>query len=83
VKIPRAVLTGLPLLPRAVVIGAMFAGVTGAVVGLVVGLRTYAPTAPFALVEMGLPATILGALAGLVIGSVILFIRRIARWCGP
>ncbi len=80
VRAPRAGLAALPLLSRTVVISATFAGVAGAIVGLVLGLRTHAPTAPFAVVELGLPATIVGALAGLAIGSVILASRRIARW---
>jgi hypothetical protein len=80
---PLAVLAELPLLPRAVVIGAIAAGTAGAITGLVVGLLAYAPTAPFAVVELGLPATIVGALSGLAIGSIILAIRRLARWWGP
>lgn len=79
VRTPRSVLAVLPLLARAVVIGTASAGVVGAIIGLVVGLRTYAPTAPFAVVELGLPAAIMGAVAGLAIGSIILAIRRIAR----
>ena len=42
----------------------------GAVIGLVVGLFTYAPTAPFAAVELGLPA-IVGGIVGLVAGAVV------------
>lgn len=82
VRTPRA-LAALPLLPRAVVIGATSVGVVGGTIGLIVGLRTYAPTAPFAVVELGLPATIAGAVAGLAIGSMILAVRRIARWLSP
>lgn len=73
----------LTLLPRAVVIGALSAGIVGGIVGLVVGLFTNVPTAPFALVELGLPATIVGALTGLVIGSVILAIQRFGRHHRP
>jgi len=61
----------------------MSAGVAGGITGLTVGLYTYAPTAPFAVIELGLPATLVGAVIGLVIGSIILAIRRIAHWCGP
>ena len=75
----RTVLAKLPLLGRATAIGTASAGTVGAIVGLVVGLRTYAPTAPFAVIELGLPAAIVGAVAGLAIGSIILRIRRIAR----
>jgi hypothetical protein len=35
----------------------------GAVIGLVVGLFTYAPTAPFAAAELGLPSAIVGGTA--------------------
>ena len=76
---PRALLAGSPLLLRWIVVSAAIGGIAGAPVGLVVGLRTYAATAWFAVVEVGLPATILGALIGLVIGSVILVARRIPR----
>jgi hypothetical protein len=50
--------------------------VTGAVAGLVVGLFAYAPTAPFAAVELGLPATIVGGVVGLAAGAVV----AVARW---
>jgi hypothetical protein len=77
------VLAGLRLLPRAVVGGMTSAGVIGAIAGFVVGLRRYAPTAPFAIVELGLPAAIVGALVGLAIGLILLAIRRIGRWHVP
>lgn len=51
----------------------------GAIIGLVVGLRTYAPTAPFAVVELGIPAAAAGAAVGLATGSVVLALRRINR----
>ncbi len=79
----RTPLAQLTLLPRAVLIGALSAGITGGTVGLVVGLLTYAPTAPFAVLELGLPATIVGAVSGLVIGSIILAIRRSGRLRRP
>lgn len=37
----------------------------GAIAGLVIGLYAYAPTAPFAVIELGLPAAIVGGLVGL------------------
>jgi hypothetical protein len=83
VRTPRAALAALPLLSRTMIIGATFAGVAGAIAGLVLGLRAYAPTAPFAVVELGLPATLVGALAGLAVGSVLLARGRIARWRRP
>jgi hypothetical protein len=53
--------------------------VIGAVVGLVVGLIVYAPTAPFAVVELGLPATIVGGVIGLLAGVIVIAGRRIKR----
>ena len=83
VRTPCAVLAALPLLPRVVALGATSAGVVGGIVGLIVGLHPYAPAAPFAVVEFGLPATIAGAVTGPAIGSLILAVRRIARWYSP
>lgn len=71
----------LALLPRAIVIGSVTAGTIGSIAGLVVGLFVYAPTAPFAAIELGIPATITGALTGLITGSLILATQRIIR--GP
>ncbi len=79
-RTPGAVLAALPLLARAVVLGAISAGFIGGVVGLIVGLHTYVPTALFAVVELGLPAAIAGAVVGLAIGSMTLAVRRLARW---
>ena len=45
-------LANLPLLGRFAVVGAGSAGAAGAVAGLTIGLIVYAPTAPFALVEL-------------------------------
>ncbi|HEX3873895.1 MAG TPA: hypothetical protein VHW26_07100 [Solirubrobacteraceae bacterium] len=55
-------------------IGAVAAGTTGAIVGLVVGLVTYAPTAWFAVFELGLPATIAGGAVGLISGFAVAFV---------
>jgi uncharacterized membrane-anchored protein len=69
----------LPMLARWVIIGAVSAGVPGAIVGLVVGLFVYAPTAPFAAVEVGFPAMLTGGIIGLVAGLILLTVRRIRR----
>jgi len=74
-----AELHGLPLPGRWAVVGATCAGVIGAVAGLVVGLIAYAPTAPFAVVELGLPATITGGVVGLLAGVIVIAGRRIRR----
>lgn len=67
--LPRTIVE-LPPLLRAAVVGALVAGVLGAVAGLVVGWRTYPPTAWAATVEIGLPAAVLGAVLGLAAGAV-------------
>jgi hypothetical protein len=66
----------LPLPVRGGVLGAGSVGVAGGVVGLVVGLLTYVPTAPFAVVELGLPASVVGGIIGVATGAVILGLRR-------
>lgn len=54
----------------------MLGGLAGAVVGLIIGLRVYAPTAWAAMVEIGLPAALAGGVLGAAIGGVALAIRR-------
>jgi len=66
-----------PLPIRWAMVGASALGIVGAVVGLIIGLCVYAPTAVFAVVEVGLPATIVGGMVGFVVGSVLLAARRI------
>lgn len=72
----RTTLAQLPLLGRFVVVGMVAAGALGGLVGLIVGLRVYPPTAWFAIFELGVPAAIVGALLGLVSGLSVLGIRR-------
>jgi hypothetical protein len=69
----------LSLLPRATAIGALAAGICGGVVGVIVGLIAYAPTAPFAVIEVGLPSALIGAAIGLTTGSIIRAIRHFRR----
>lgn len=64
---------------RYAALGAAALGLVGAVVGLIIGLYAHAPTAPFALVELGLPAAILGALLGLIVGWITLGGQRARR----
>jgi len=74
---------GVPLVARWVVVGAASASVIGGIVGLVVGLFAYAPTAWFAIVELGVPAGVVGGIVGLV-GALILTVgRRIKRHITP
>lgn len=56
-------------LRHAVVVGSVFA-VLGALVGLVLGVRTHVPTAWAAVLEVGVPAALLGAVLGLASGSI-------------
>ena len=60
-----ASLAAMPLVSRWAVTGAAAAGLVGAVVGLVIGLRAYVPTAGFAFLEIGVPSAILSAFLGL------------------
>ena len=71
-------LRGLPLRVQWAITGAASAGVIGAIAGLVIGLNVYAPTAAFAVVELGLPAAIVGAFLGLAAGVIVSAGRRIA-----
>ncbi|HET6794215.1 MAG TPA: hypothetical protein VFH45_07230 [Acidimicrobiales bacterium] len=63
--------------------GAVVLGGVGVVAGLVVGLFAYAPTAPFAAVEMGLPALMLGALLGALVGTLVQVRSRRVGADGP
>jgi ABC-type antimicrobial peptide transport system permease subunit len=72
-------LRGIPAPPRYAIEGAVFVGLIGSIVGLVIGLCVNVPTAPFAVVELGLPATVLGGVAGLAAGGVVTLARRAKR----
>ena len=75
---------GRPPLPVRFALAAVACGVLGALLGLVLGLRSYPATAWFAALEVGVPAALLGAVVGLVVGSVTwLFRRADARTAGP
>ena len=68
-RLPRW-LAELPLLLRYAVAGGLLAAVPGCITGLVVGLRTYPPTAWFATFELGIPIALAGAVLGLLIGFI-------------
>ena len=72
-------LGGLPLPGRWAGIGAASVGMIGAAVGLAIGLIVYAPTAPFAVLELGLPAAIVGGVIGLSTGVIVVAGRRIKQ----
>jgi hypothetical protein len=52
------------------VVGSATLGILGAVVGLVLGLSAYPPTAWAAVFEVGAPAALLGAVVGALVGVV-------------
>lgn len=54
-------------------------GALGGLVGLVIGLISYPPTAWFAVLEIGIPAAIVGALVGALLGSLALALRSSGR----
>jgi hypothetical protein len=56
--------------------GAVLAGGLGAITGLVIGLHVYAPTAWFAVLELGVPAAIAGGLLGFLSGAAAAALRR-------
>lgn len=60
----------MPLVRRFALVGAAGAFVVGGLVGLVLGLHAYAPTAWFAVLEVGVPAAICGAALGALVGLV-------------
>jgi hypothetical protein len=68
----------LPLVLRWSVKSGLAFGTVGAVVGLLVGLAAYPPTAWFAVLEVGIPAFIGGALLGAAAGTATLVVRRLA-----
>jgi|GEM_PF-1753889 len=82
-KVIPAELGGMPLPVRWAIVGSASAGAIGAIVGLVVGLLAYAPTAWFALFELGVPATIAGGVVGLVAALIVTAGRRIRRTGRP
>jgi hypothetical protein len=69
--------TSAPL--RLAVLGAVLFGIAGGIAGLVIGLLAYAPTAWFAVFELGVPAALAGCLAGFLLGMVWMLVRRFAR----
>jgi hypothetical protein len=68
-----------PVAARWAVVTATVFGALGGAVGLIVGLAAYAPTAPFAVLEVGLPASACGAVIGAAAGGATLVWRRVRR----
>ena len=75
----RSQMAAVPLVPRFMVVGFTAAVLLGGLVGLVLGLLAYPPTAWFAIFEVGFPAGILGAVLGAFVGMVTAVVRRIHR----
>jgi hypothetical protein len=73
----QELLRDLPAPLRHAAVGAAVLGILGGMVGLVLGLRTYVPTAWAAVLEVGVPAAFLGAVLGLATGSIVYVYRRI------
>ena len=73
----RSQVAAMPIVPRFTVVGSVAAFLLGALIGLVVGLIAYPPTAWFAIFELGVPAGILGAAVGAAAGVVTGRIHRI------
>jgi len=76
----RTELAAWPHLARWAAAGAILFGTVGGLVGLLIGLFTYVPTAPFAVVEVGLPAAVLGVGAGIAADCSARTVRGITRW---
>jgi hypothetical protein len=60
----RAALRQVPSPSTGLLLGCVVFGAVGAVIGLMVGLRAYPPTAWFAALEIGVPAGTVGGLLG-------------------
>ena len=69
----------IPLPAGFAAVGATAGGAIGAIAGLIIGIHAYAPTAPFAVLELGLPAMIVGGLAGLITGLISALVGKAAR----
>jgi hypothetical protein len=78
IRTPRW-LAELPVPLRYAVVGGLLAGIPGCLLGLIVGLNVYLPTAWFATVELGIPIALAGAIVGLLVGSLVLAHRRPAQ----
>ena len=75
VRTPVAIV-GLPPPLCFAAMGGLALGALGCVIGLVIGLNVYAPTAWAATFEIGIPSALLGAILGLAAGSVRLLVLR-------
>ena len=61
----------VPIAIRGMAVGVVLLGGAGGLAGLLIGLRVHAPTAWFAVLELGLPAGLVGGLLGLAAGGMV------------
>lgn len=73
----RDFLRELPIPLRHAAIGVVGLGVPAGIVGLVIGLLTYVPTAWAATFELATPGALVGFMLGLVSGSLVYVHRRV------
>jgi hypothetical protein len=66
----------MPFPARFAVIGAVVFGIAGGIAGLISGLLAYAPTAWFAVIELGMPAALVGGVTGFLVGFVAQAVRH-------
>jgi hypothetical protein len=72
-------LSAAVVIGRAVAIGAIGGGGLGALAGLIIGLVTHPPTAPFAVVEGGVLCAVSGVVVSLPIAAAVLATRLRVR----
>jgi hypothetical protein len=72
-------LSDVSLPMRHVIAGVILLGVLGAIAGLVIGLIVHAPTAWFAVFEVGIPASVVGGILGLISGGLTMGVRAVRR----
>lgn len=65
------------LVQRFVVVSLIADAIVGGLVGLGIGLHVYAPTAWFAVFEIGMPVAVAGGCVGLVAAGGLMFARRV------
>ncbi len=75
----RRELARLPQPFYSAVVSAVAFWVLGGIVGLVVGLYAYPPTAWAAVIEVGAPAGLVGGVLGLLFGILLIAVRRLRR----
>ena len=75
----RSLLAAIPVIALCAVVGSAAAFILGGLVGLVLGLRAYPPTAWVAVFEVGIPAAFCGAVLGFVVGVIAFGVEKISH----